>query len=496
MEKTTARPLNEDTLGAIGDGVETPAYDRHRLRPHIIHLGVGSFHRAHQAVYLDDLAGKGGEWGERGVGLLPQDRAMSQALVPQQGLYTVLARSAEGDHARVIGSLLDYLFAPEQSDVVLGALTDASTRVVTMTITEAGYNVNDATRQFDAANESVQADLRNPGKPATAFGYLAEALERRRQAGTPPFTVLSCDNVQGNGHTTHTALVSFARLRDDALANWIEQHVAFPNSMVDRITPQTTDAERELVARDFGIADRWPVVTEPFRQWVVEDVFSDGRPALDEAGAQMVADVHPYETMKLRLLNASHSAMGYLGYVAGYRTADAVMADPLFLSLVERQMREEVAPLLPAVPGIDLDAYQRTLIERFTNPKIGDQLARICLDGSAKVPKFLLPALHAALAAGGPHRCLTLALAGWLRYLTGVDDQGETFDLQDARAAELQPLAVAGRDDPRSLLDKRDLFGDLADRATFVAELQTTLSAVYDLGARAALARFLEDSGS
>jgi len=496
MVSDAARPLDEAALGALAGRVETPAYDRRGLCPSIVHLGVGGFHRAHQAVYLDDLAAVGGEWGERGVGLLSQDRGVAEALGPQQGLYTVVVRSAELDCARVIGSLLDYLFAPGQPEAVLSALADACTRVVTMTITEGGYNVNETTGRFDGANEAVQADLRHPSNPATVFGYLAEALDRRRQAGIPPFTLMSCDNMQGNGHVTQTALVSFARLRDDALANWIERHVAFPNSMVDRITPQTTDAERELVAREFGIADRWPVVTEPFRQWVVEDVFSDGRPALEKVGVQLVGDVFPYETMKLRLLNASHLAMGYLGYIAGYRTVDAVIADPLFRTFIERQMREEVAPLLPPVPGIDLESYQRTLIERFSNPKIGDQVARVCLDGSAKVPKFLLPALHDALAAGRPHRWLTLALAGWLRYLIGVDDKGEQIELQDARAAELQTLAMAGRDDPRPLLGLRDLFGDLADRETFMAELQATLRDLYARGARATLARTLEDSGS
>jgi fructuronate reductase/mannitol 2-dehydrogenase len=299
--------------------------------------------------------------------------------------------------------------------------------------------------------------------------------------------VLSCDNVQGNGHVTQTALVSFACLRDDALAGWIDQNVAFPNSMVDRITPQTTDADRELVAREFGLADRWPVVTEPFRQWVVEDTFSDGRPALEEVGVQMVGDVLPYENMKLRLLNASHSAMGFTGYLAGYRTVDAVMADPLWRAFIERQMREEVAPLLPPVPGIDLDGYQRTLIERFSNPKIGDQVARICQDGSNRVPKFLLPALRDALDAQRPHRWLTLGLAGWLRYLAGVDDQGEPIVVDDPRASELQSAVAAGHDDPRPLLALREVFGDLADRDAFVTELHATLHNLYTLGARATL---------
>ncbi len=491
MLRGATSSLSDEMLGAMDGRVRTPSYDRRLLRPCIVHIGVGAFHRAHQAVYLDDLAAVGDGWGERGVGLLSQDRAMGEALVPQQCLYTVLTRGAEGDRARVIGSLLAYLFAPNQPEAVLDALADASTRVVTMTITEGGYNIVESTGRFDAANESVRADLRHPESPSTVFGYLTEALDRRRRAGIRPFTLLSCDNVQGNGHVAQTALVSFARLRDEALARWIEENVAFPNSMVDRITPQTTDVERELLAREFGIADRWPVVTEPFRQWVVEDTFSNGRPAFEEVGVQMVADVLPYENMKLRLLNASHSSMGYLGSIAGYTTVDQIMADPLFCTFVERQMREEVAPLLPPVPGMDLDAYQRTLIERFSNPKIGDQVARVCLESSAKVPKFLLPALHDALTANGPHRWLTLGLAGWLRYLLGVDDRGEQIELQDARATELQALAAAGHDDPRPLLAVRDLFGDLADRETFVTELQAVLHDLYSNGVRATLARCL-----
>jgi fructuronate reductase/mannitol 2-dehydrogenase len=421
---------------------------------------------------------------------------MALALVPQQGLYTLLVRSAQTDSARVVGSLLEYLFAPDRPQAVLDVLSDDHTRVVTMTITEGGYNVDDTTGRFDVGNAAIQADLQHPNSPSTVFGYLVTALDRRRRAGIPPFSVVSCDNVHGNGHVTRTALVSFAQMRDDALASWIERYVAFPNSMVDRITPQTTDAERELVAQEFGIADRWPVVAEPFRQWVIEDVFSYGRPPLEEAGVQLVPDVRPYETMKMRLLNGSHVAMGYLASLAGYRTVDAVMADPAFRTFIERLMRDEVAPLLPAVPGIDLEDYQCTLIERFSNPRIGDQLARICLDGSAKIPKFLLPSLQDALDAGRPHRWLTLALAGWLRYLAGVDDRSQTIVLQDARATELHKLATAAREDPRPLLALRDLFGDLGTRELFVAELVTALSDLYSDGARATVGRALEDSGA
>ena len=263
---------------------------------------------------------------------------------------------------------------------------------------------------------------------------------------------MSCDNLQGNGTVARTAVTSFARLGDDELAGWIERNVAFPNAMVDRITPQTTDADRAMVTETFGIVDAWPVVTEPFRQWVLEDTFSNGRPPLEEVGVQIVADVHAYETMKLRLLNASHQAMAYLGYLAGYRYVHEAMADPHMQRLIARMMDEEVTPLLPPVPGIDLTDYKRTLIERFGNPKIQDTLARLAFGGSDRMPKFLLPSLSEALAQGRPHQLLTLATAGWLRYLRGVDEQGQPITLQDDRADELRALANQGQADPRPLL--------------------------------------------
>jgi len=491
-----ARKLTESGLAAIAaerPDIETPTYRRERLTQAIVHVGVGSFHRAHQAVYLDELAQRGitDEWGERGVGLLPQDKGMADALLPQQCLYTLVERSAQQDKARVVGSMTGYLLAPEDPERVLARLANAATRIVSLTITEGGYNFDHATGAFDAENHAVQHDLANPSTPTTVFGYICEALDRRRTAGLPPFTVLSCDNVQGNGAVARRVMTAFAGLRDGSLAHWIDANVAFPNSMVDRITPQTTDDDREMVARDFGIRDAWPVVTEPFTQWIVEDVFSNGRPPLQEVGVQFVDDVHPYEMMKIRLLNGSHVAMGYLGYLAGYRYVDEVMNDTHFRDFIRRMMDVEVTPLLPVVPGIDLDDYKRTLIERFANPKIKDQVQRICLDGSAKMPKFLLPSVSEALASGRPHRWLILAVAGWFRYLQGVDEQGEEIPIQDPMAGEVQALAAQGEADPRPLLSVHSIFGDLAHNQVFVAELEEALRAVYAQGAAATLSAYL-----
>ncbi|HMO58790.1 MAG TPA: mannitol dehydrogenase family protein, partial [Roseiflexaceae bacterium] len=296
---------------------------------------------------------------------------------------------------------------------------------------------------------------------------------------------------QGNGSIARTAVTSFARLIDDHLAHWIEANVAFPNGMVDRITPQTTAADRELVAETFGIEDAWPVMAEPFTQWVIEDTFCNGRPPLEQVGVQVVADVHPYETMKLRLLNASHQAMGYLGYLAGYRYIHEVMADADFWMFIARLMADEVAPLLPPVPGIDLAGYQQTLLERFANPKIRDQITRICTDGSDRMPKFLLPSLIEALQHGRPHRLLTLAVAGWIRYLRGVDETGHEIAIADRLAADLRARAIEGGADPRPLLSLRSVFGELGHNQQFVATLAATLREVDAYGARIALKRFL-----
>jgi len=323
---------------------------------------------------------------------------------------------------------------------------------------------------------------------------VCNALARRRAAGVPPFTVMSCDNLQGNGKIARTAFVSFARLQDEGLANWIDANVAFPNAMVDRITPQTTDADRAMVAEVFGIADAWPVVCESFKQWVLEDHFTNGRPPLEEVGVQIVPDVHPYETMKLRLLNGSHQAMAYLGYLAGYRYADETMNDAEFRTFIARFMDDEITPLLPPVPGIDLADYKRTLLERFANPKIKDTLARLATDGSDRMPKFVLPSLNEALAQGRPQRILTLVVAGFIRYLRGVDERGEPIVLNDNRADELRQLAQQSPQDPRPILAVRRVFGDLGDRADWVAELTTAIQELDARGARACVVAALSST--
>ncbi|MGY1783677.1 mannitol dehydrogenase family protein [Geodermatophilus sp. SYSU D00698] len=464
------RPLTAATLEQHGARLTVPTYDRAALTPSVVHLSVGGFSRAHQLTYFDEVAQQriSAEWGVVGVGL--RARRLREALAPQDNLYTVVERSPDGERARVVGVLTDYLFAPDAPDAVLDRLSDPRTRVVTMTITGAGYLLDPTTGVF-APDDDVRHDLAHPGAPRTVFGFLVEALDRRRRAGTAPFTVVSCDNLHRNGDATRTAVTGFAALRDEVLARWITDRVAFPSSMVDRITPQTTPEEREALARRHGIDDRWPVVTEPFSQWVIEDSFCNGRPPLDAVGVRFVRDVTDHELMKTRLLNASHSALGYLGTLAGHERIDVLMGDPVFAAYAARLMDDEVTPLIPVPEGIDLDEYKATLLQRFANPAIADRLSRLCRRGSTKLPHHLLPSLRQALAEDRPHALLTLALAGWVRYLQQADEHGRSLPIEDDRGLHLQALARAGGDDPRLLLTDEPVFGDLGSVPGFPDEL-------------------------
>ncbi|MGY1706122.1 mannitol dehydrogenase family protein [Geodermatophilus sp. SYSU D00697] len=489
------RQLSQDTLHSHGARLTVPTYDRSALTPSVVHLSVGGFSRAHQLIYFDELAERriSDEWGVVGVGL--RHRHMQEALAPQDHLYTVVERSPDGERARVVGVMVDYLFAPDAPAAVLDRLTDPRTRMVTLTITGAGYPLDPHTGEFTAEDADVRRDAARPHEPTTAFGYLVEALDRRRRAGLPPFTVVSCDNIHRSGDATRTAVAGLARLRDEVLARWITDRVAFPSSMVDRITPQTAPEERAAVAERYGVDDRWPVITEPFSQWFIEDAFSNGRPPLDQVGVRFVADVGDYELMKTRLLNASHSALGYLGSLAGHRRMDELMADPVFAEYVARLMDDEVTPLLPRPDGVDLDEYKRILLQRFANPAIADGLPRLCRRGSTKVPHHLLPSLRQALDEDRPATLLTLALAGWCRYLRGTDAAGRPVPLDDPHAEELQALALAGGTDPRPLLSLRSVFGDLGERPGLVAALGRAMERIDRLGARVTVAAALADAG-
>ncbi len=486
--------LNEKNLKSLGPNVRVPSYDRRGVGQQIAHIGVGGFYRAHQAVYADDLLhlGAGNEWGFCGVGLLQHDSRIRDVLLAQDCLYTVVERGAHGEHARVIGSMVNFIFGPGHTEEVLTKLADEERRIVALTITEGGYYVHQGTGEFDAEHPDIRHDLAHPAEPICSFGYLLEALDRRRRRGSAPFTVMSCDNLQGNGDIIKRMLLAFAELRDPKLHNWLVTNCAFPNSMVDRITPATTDELRALVRDEFGIDDGWPVMTEPFKQWVIEDHFPLGRPAWQDVGAQMTSDVLPYEKMKLRLLNASHQALCYIGMLLGYEFAHEALADDQIRKLVEQLMEIEVTPLLPAVPGVDLGEYKKTLIERFSNPAIRDQLSRLGTEGSARIPKFVLPSITEQIERGGPIRKLSFVVASWFRYLNGKDDQGKELPIIDPMSKILVEAAQAGGKDPRKLLSIHAVFSkSLAGSPRFVNELTEALASFYDNGARETLAKYI-----
>lgn len=492
ISTNSAIKLNAAALSRFAN-VSIPSYDRQQITNGIVHIGVGGFHRAHQALYLDDYLhlNPQSNWGICGVGLLEYDRRMRDALHSQNCLYTLVERSIEGDRARIIGSITQYLFAPDNRQAVIDALASPDCRIVTLTITEGGYYYIEGSSEFDTNHPTIQHDLQHPDQPMGVYGFLTAALARRRKQGLPPFTVLSCDNLQGNGNIARKMLTTFAERQDPQLSRWIAENVAFPNSMVDRITPATTPPDIAMVAKQFGIDDAFPVVAEPFIQWVIEDDFCAGRPDWETVGVQMTSNVHPYEMMKIRLLNASHLLIGYLGSLAGYSYVHEVMADPLFKQAVANLM-EEVTLTLEPLPGIDLTDYKQTLVERFANPKIQDQLPRLCLNGAAKMPKFVLGSLRDKLAQGGAIDYMSLTVAAWFRYLNGQDDQGKAIAIDDPMAEILTQQARCGGTNPQPLLSMTEIFGDLSQSSYFVDIVSHQLQSLGKLGAQETLHQILK----
>jgi mannitol 2-dehydrogenase len=473
-----------------------PEYDRGSVSTGVVHFGVGGFHRAHQALFHDRLMnqGKALDWGICGVGVMPADERMRDVMRAQDGEYTLVEKHADGSlDARVIGSIAEYLFAPDDPEAVIEKLADPATRIVSLTVTEGGYNLDDRTGEFVADDPAVADDLEPGATPKTVFGLVTEALRRRRERGIVPFTVMSCDNLQGNGTLARTAFTSFARLRDEDLGDWMEREVRFPNGMVDRITPATTEEDIEEINDRFDVGDRWPVVCEPFIQWVLEDSFTAGRPPYEQVGVQVVGDVEPYELMKLRLLNASHQAIAYFGYLCGYRFVHEAAQDPLFRDLLERYMDEEATPTLAPVPGVDLPEYKRTLIERFSNPAVRDTISRLCAESSDRIPKWLLPVVREQLAKGGEVRRSAAIVASWARYAEGIDEDCEPIEVVDRLSGRLTEIARRQRVEPEAFIANREIFGDLADDERFASPYRDALLSLLERGARATLAALASD---
>jgi mannitol 2-dehydrogenase len=478
--------LSEATIKDVAQGVSTPNYDRSSLKAGIVHFGVGGFHRAHMAMTIDRLlnAGLAQEWAICGVGLLEHDRRMRDVMAEQDCLYTLVLKHPDGRReSSIIGSIIEYIFAPDDPQVLLEKLANPDTKIVSLTITEGGYNFDRVTGEFMADTPAVAADLVEGAVPSTAFGYIIEGLRLRRERGIAPFTVQSCDNIQANGDVAKKMFTTYAKIKDAELGSWVEANVHFPNSMVDRITPVTSAEDISEVPTITGLEDKWPVVAEPFFQWVIDDEFSLGRPELEKADVQMVEDVMPYELMKLRLLNASHQGLTYFGYLSGYRYAHEATNDPAIAKFLLNYMEQEATPTLLPVPGVDLDAYRHMLIERFSNPEVKDTLARLCAESSDRIPKWLVPVIHERLAQGGAVTLSAAIVASWARYAEAIDEEGEPINVVDPLKEELIPIAKSQRLRPLAFIENRQLFGNLVDDENFTRPYLDALNSLFENGA-------------
>ncbi|QDU89801.1 Mannitol 2-dehydrogenase [Pirellulimonas nuda] len=475
--------LNQQNLSRLPSDIARPTYDRGRLTTGIVHVGVGGFHRSHEAYYTDLLleSGDAPRWGICGVGLRDSDRRMATILKQQDYLYTLIVKRPDGAvETRVIGSIVDFLMGCDDPAAVIDRMAHPETKIVSLTITEGGYGADAATGEFDATHPDARHDIDHPLQPRQVFGYLTAALRKRREQGLPAFTVQSCDNIQHNGDLTRKMLLGFARLQDAELAEWIEREACFPNAMVDRITPVTVQSDIDYLRSEHNIDDQWPVVCEPFCQWIIEDRFSAGRPDWQNVGVHFVPDVTPYEKMKLRLLNAGHSVLGILGSVFGYQTIDECVGDDLFREYLQRFYDLEATPVLDAVEGVDLDDYKATLLGRFGNPNIRDNLARICLESSSKLPVFLIPTIRENLARGGSVRYAALVIAAWCYYSDKhADRHGQPLVVTDALKDCLHDAAKATREDRLSFLRIKLVFGDLANDERFAKTYTDMIDRVY-----------------
>ena len=485
--------LSLANLPQIAKLVPTPRYERDDLKPGIVHFGVGNFHRAHQAVYLNSLfnLGKDLDWAIIGAGLLPSDATMRSTLKKQDYLSTVVEQSAAQSSALVTGVMIDYL-DPTDVAKIIDTLLDPRIRIASLTITEGGYYINAATGKFDPEHPEIAHDGKDPEQPKTVFGVIAIAIKKRRKNGVQPFTVMSCDNVPHNGVVARNAVVGTARLSDPELADWIANSVAFPNAMVDRITPATSTREKKILTKDFGITDGFPVFCEDFTQWVLEDNFPGGRPAFEEVGVEMVADVTPYETMKIRILNGGHAIIAYPAGLLDIHFAHEAMENKLILDFLQKVEFEEIIPIVPPVPATSLTAYFQKVQERFANPKIGDTIRRLCLDGSNRQPKFIIPSIADRLKANLPVVGLALESALWARYCFGITESGEKIEANDPNWERLAPVARAAKENPAAWLAMEDIYGELGRSETFAMEFSRFLKELWQNGVKKTITNYLQ----
>lgn len=480
--------LNNLALNTIPKGIERPRYDRSGLTPGILHIGVGNFHRAHQAWYLHRLMQQGlaHDWAIIGAGVRPFDEQQRQKMRAQDYLTTLIELDPSGRSAEVVGSMIDYVPVAQGNGPLVERMAQPDIRIVSLTVTESGYFIDPATNAFNAAHPDIVNDAQNPDAPITAFGAIVAALRLRRERGHDPFTGLSCDNLQGNGAILRQTVVSLARLSDPELADWIDQNCTFPNSMVDCIVPATGPKELALV-RELGIADEVPVTHENFRQWVIEDAFCAGRPDWDKVGATFSDQVHAYETMKLRILNAGHQIIVGAGELLSIDTISGCMANPQIAGLFQKVETEEIAPFVAPVPRMTPEAYIDLIGERFRNPAIVDTTRRVGFDGSSRHPGFLLPIMREALAKDGSIGGLALVEALWARMCEGTREDGSQIEPNDPLWDDLTKMASAAREHPQVWLDQRHIYGDLGENARLAAAFEKWLRLIWDSGTKATL---------
>ena len=484
--------LSTAELVSLPADVARPRYDPAALSAGILHFGVGNFHRSHQAVYLDDLfnAGFDRDWAIVGAGVFAAEQAGWRKLREQDWLTTVVEQDDVTTTARVTAAMNDFV-KPGDGAAVVARLADPAIRIVSLTITEGGYFIDPASGRFNPDHPDIVADARNAEAPKTVFGLILAGLRRRKAAGIAPFTVMSCDNIPHNGHVTADALIGLARLADPALGGWIETSVAFPNGMVDRITPATTDREREMLKTGFGIADAWPVFCEPFRQWVLEDNFPAGRPALERVGVQFVSDVSPFELMKIRILNGGHAVIAYPAGLMDIHFVHEAMQDDLVRAFLAKVEHDEIIPVVPPVPGVVIKEYFRLIERRFANPKIGDTVRRLCLDGSNRQPKFIIPSVADRLAKGASVTGLALESALWCRYCFGTTESGRTIEPNDPNWDRLRSRAIAAKEDPSAWLSMHDIYGETGRAPAFQTAFARALRDLWSIGTRETLGRYL-----
>lgn len=479
---------------SLPESIQQPRYDRSALKTRIVHFGFGAFHRAHQALLTDRvLNALGGDWGICEISLFSGDKLMS-ALRAQDHLYTVLEKGRDGNQAIIVGAVNECLNAKlDGMEAIIEKFCEPQVAIVSLTVTEKGYCIDPATGKLDTANARIIHDLQNPAEPHSAPGILVEALNRRRERGLLPFTVLSCDNIPDNGHVVRNAIIGMAEKRSQELADWIREKVTFPSTMVDRIVPAATPESLQEITDTLGVEDPCAISAEPFIQWVIEDNFVAGRPQWEVAGVEMVDDVMPWEQMKLRMLNGSHSFLAYLGYLAGYQHINDCMADENFYRAAHQLMMQEQAPTL-RVKGVDLRQYAHNLLERFSNPALQHRTWQIAMDGSQKLPQRMLESVRWHLQQEDEWPCLALGIAAWMRYVSGVDDAGNAIDIRDPLAQKIKDLVEKCSNEERvsALLSLTEIFGsDLPGNEIFVRHVSAAWDELHNKGAKQAVANLL-----